>query len=178
MGGFSQPRCIDFQAKVSPRTEFLRPWTEFACWNSVHGRKSSVRTELIPSMDGKNPSMDGIPGRTDGGRFLARLEFRPWTDLFRPWTESIPSGRNSSAHGRRNSVHGRNSKAEIRPWAELLRPWTESNPSGRNYFAHGRTELFTDGIIPSVNRHGRTDGFLPAPLSYGARGDRRRRRQH
>ena len=149
--------------RIRPRSESLRPCQGHGRNVSDHGRNQFRPDGRNPSMDGRNsatvgflPSMDGIPGRTDGGRFWARIEFRPWAVSFRPWAENIPSGRNWS-------VHGRNSKSEFRPWTELLRPWTESIPSGRTFSAHGRTELFTDGKIPSVNGHGRTDGLSNPP---------------
>ena len=63
-------------------------------WNSVHGRKDSVRTELFPPIGGINPPMGGNIASMDGILIWPRIglrpsvqEFRPWTDFFRPWTD-------------------------------------------------------------------------------------------
>ena len=61
----------------------------FRFWSSVHGRNNSVRAELIPSMGGKNPSMDGILIWPRIGHSPSVQEFSPWTVFPRPWAEEF-----------------------------------------------------------------------------------------
>ena len=156
------------RSSVHGRNQF-RPWTESVRPRTEKIRPSQRRTKLFRPWTEFIPSMDGIPGRTDGGRFWARFEFRPWTDSNSvrgrafAWESMHLGWENPSTDGILPSVP-KPWTEPFRPWAEEFRPWTEKIPSGRNFSAHGRTDFFTDGINPSVNGHGRTDGLSNTPL--------------